>query len=141
WVGTTPITGSLFGRPQHLGYLAVIVQLLFEFIRLGHYAEMSASLSAHIFTFGAMGLIIPAMMIRISKGHTGRKVFFDRVDKLALYFMMLAFVMRIIAPQIYPASYAVWIALAASCWFACFAILGWRYIPILMLPRVDGREH
>lgn len=126
---------------MYLGYLAVIVQLLFEFVRLGHYAEMSASLSAHIFTFGAMGLIIPAMMIRISKGHTGRKVSFDRVDKLALYFMILAFVMRIIAPQIYPASYTIWIALAASSWFACFAILGWRYIPILMQPRVDGREH
>jgi uncharacterized protein involved in response to NO len=32
-------------------------------------------------------------------------------------------------------------ALAAACWFACFSLLGWRYIPMLMQPRVDGREH
>lgn len=126
---------------MYLGCIAVAAQLLIEFLRLTGYSEMPASLSIHVFTFGAMGLIIPAMLIRISKGHTGRKVFFDALDKLALYFMMLAFVLRIIAPQIYPASYPLWITLAASCWFACFAILGWRYIPILMQPRVDGREH
>ncbi len=126
---------------MYLGCLAVIAQLLIEFFRLTGHSALSASLSVHVFTFGAMGLIIPAMLIRISKGHTGRKVIFDAIDKLALYFMMLAFVLRIIAPQIYPASYTMWIALAAACWFACFAILGWRYIPILMQPRVDGREH
>ncbi|MFA5825134.1 MAG: NnrS family protein [Gallionellaceae bacterium] len=147
------LTGRLFyWKPQlglrrldigimYLGSIAVIAQLLIEFFRLHGYSALSASLSVHVFTFGAMGLIIPAMLIRISKGHTGRKVSFDAIDKLALYFMMLAFVMRIIAPQIYPASYTTWIAFAAAGWFACFAILGWRYIPILMLPRVDGREH
>ncbi|KAF0201715.1 MAG: hypothetical protein FD173_2093 [Gallionellaceae bacterium] len=126
---------------MYLGYLAIIAQLLIDFSRLTGLSTLTAALSIHVFTFGAMGLIIPAMLIRISKGHTGRKVVFDALDKLALYFMMLAFVMRIIAPQLYPSSYTVWIALAASCWFACFAILGWRYIPILMQPRVDGREH
>ncbi len=126
---------------MYLGCLAVIAQLLIEFFRLIGYFALSASLSIHVFTFGAMGLIIPAMLIRISKGHTGRKVSFDAIDKLALYFMMLAFVLRIIAPQLYPDSYTVWVALAATCWFACFAMLGWCYIPILMQPRVDGREH
>jgi uncharacterized protein involved in response to NO len=126
---------------MYLGCLAVIAQLLIEFSRLVAHSALSASLSLHVFTFGAMGLIIPAMLIRISKGHTGRKVSFDAADKLALYFMMLAFVLRIIAPQLYPASYTVWIALAATCWLACFATLGWRYIPLLMQPRVDGREH
>lgn len=41
-------------------------------------------MSIHVFIFGVMGLIIPAMLIRISKGHTGRKVFFDTLDKLAV---------------------------------------------------------
>jgi uncharacterized protein involved in response to NO len=126
---------------MYLGCLAVIAQLLIEFIRLTGHAALNASWSIHVFTFGAMGLIIPAMLIRISKGHTGRKVSFDAGDKLALYFMMLAFVLRIIAPQLFPAGYPLWIALAAACWLACFATLGWRYIPVLMSPRVDGREH
>lgn len=58
-----------------------------------------------------MGLIIPAMLIRISKGHTGRKMVFDTLDKFVLWVMMLAFV-----------------------------LLAWRYISFLFQPRIDGKE-
>ena len=126
---------------MYLGYLAIIAQLLIEFLRHTAHPEWAASVSTHVFTFGVMGLIIPAMLIRISKGHTGRKVVFDALDKLVLWIMMLAFVFRIIAPQVYPAGYTYWIYLAASCWFACFTILAWRYIPFLVQPRIDGKEH
>ena len=124
---------------MYLGYLAIVAQLLIEFFR--HIIHPEWVVSVHVFTFGVMGLIIPAMIVRISKGHTGRKVVFDALDKLCLWIMLLAFVLRLVAPQIYPAGYAYWIYLAAACWFACFALLGWRYIPILMQPRIDGKEH
>lgn len=127
---------------MYLGYLAIVAQLLIEFIRRTVLPDWAAaSLSIHVFTFGAMGLIIPAMLVRISKGHTGRKVAFDSLDKLAIWLMILAFVFRIIAPQIYPGGYMRWIDLSASCWFACFAMLAWRYIPFLVQPRIDGKEH
>jgi uncharacterized protein involved in response to NO len=126
---------------MYLGYLAIVAQLLIEFFRLTLQAGWGLSLSVHVFTFGAMGLIIPAMLIRISQGHTGRKVVFEALDKLALWIMMLGFVLRILAAQLYPDAYVWWIVLAASCWFACFALLAWRYIPMLMRPRIDGKEH
>lgn len=126
---------------MYLGYLDIVAQLLIEFFRLATPYAPSVSLSIHVFTFGAMGLIIPAMLVRISKGHTGRRVVFDVIDKLALHVMMLAFVFRIVAPLLYPSGYVLWIALAASCWFACFAMLAWRLVPMLTQPRVDGREH
>jgi len=88
-----------------------------------------------------MGLIIPAMLIRIAKGHTGRQVQFDRLDRSVLWIMIAGFFIRIILPQIDPTDYPRWIGLAATCWFACFALLGWRYIPYLLRPRVDGKEH
>ena len=126
---------------MYLGQLALIAQLLIEFLRHIIHPEWASSVSVHVFTFGVMGLIIPAMLIRITKGHTGRKVVFDTLDKSVLRVMILAFVLRIIAPLVYPASYTLWIDLAAACWFICFATLAWRYIPILMQPRVDGKEH
>lgn len=126
---------------MYLGYLAIVAQLLMEFFRLATPYAPDTSISIHVFTFGAMGLIIPAMLVRISKGHTGRKVSFDAIDKLALYFMILAFMFRLVAPHILPTGYAIWVALAAACWFACFATLGWRYIAVLMSPRLDGKEH
>ena len=126
---------------MYLGYLAITAQLLVEFLDRFVHIEWIGSVSMHLFAFGAMGLIIPAMIVRISKGHTGRKVAFDALDKLCLWIMMLAFALRIVAPQIYPAGYTYWVYLAALCWFACFALLGWRYIPFLMQPRIDGKEH
>jgi uncharacterized protein involved in response to NO len=126
---------------MHLGYLAIIAQLLIEFLRQLVHPEWPVSASIHVFTFGVMGLIIPAMLIRISKGHTGRKVAFDLFDKLALWAMMLAFVFRIIVPLLFPEGYVYWIYLSASCWFMCFALLAWRYIPFLVQPRVDAKEH
>ncbi|MCX7149994.1 MAG: NnrS family protein, partial [Rhodocyclales bacterium] len=126
---------------MYLGYIAIVLQLLAEF--LGQIAPPAwvGALSVHVFALGAMGLIIPAMLIRISKGHTGRKVVFDAIDKLVLWIMIAAFALRVIAPQVYPAAYALWIVLAASCWLAGFAILAWRLIPFLAQVRVDGKEH
>ena len=126
---------------MYLGYLAIVAQLLIEFFRHISKSEWVGSVSIHVFTFGVMGLIIPVMLIRISKGHTGRKVVFDTLDKLALWVMVLAFVFRIVAPQVYSFGYTLWIYLAAMCWFACFAMLAWRYIPLLMQPRIDSKEH
>ncbi|MBI5438985.1 MAG: NnrS family protein [Nitrosomonadales bacterium] len=126
---------------MYLGYLALVAQLLIEFARHVAHPEWPASISIHVFTFGVMGVIIPGMLVRISKGHTGRKASFDAADKMVLRVMILAFVLRVVAPQIYPAGYTLWIYLAAFCWLACFATLAWRYIPMLVQPRVDGKEH
>jgi len=58
-----------------------------------------------------------------------------------LKIMMLAFALRIVAPLFHPASYTLWIASAAACWFAAFALLAIRYIPLLLRPRADGKPH
>ncbi|PKO37017.1 MAG: NnrS family protein [Betaproteobacteria bacterium HGW-Betaproteobacteria-6] len=126
---------------MYIGYLCIVLQLLIE--ALGHTMGFVwiGSVSVHLFTFGAMGLVIPGMIIRISKGHTGRKVVFDGGDKLVLIIMLVALAARVVAPQLAPAAYLGWIHLSATCWFAAFGILAWRYIPILLKPRIDGREH
>ncbi len=126
---------------MYLGYLFIVTQLLMLAARQFVEPELIGGVVTHVFTFGVMGLIIPGMLIRISKGHTGRKVSFDVGDKAVLWMMILAFVSRLIAPQFFPANYLHWVTLAAIAWSSAFAILGWRYIPYLMQPRVDGKEH
>jgi uncharacterized protein involved in response to NO len=126
---------------MYLGYMAIVLQLLVEFLGQVAPRPWVGSLSVHVFTLGAMGLIIPAMLIRIAKGHTGRKVVFDRFDTLALWLMIAAFGLRVAAPQFVPSAYPLWILLAACGWFSGFAILAWRLIPFLLQARVDGREH
>ncbi|MBS1145373.1 MAG: NnrS [Proteobacteria bacterium] len=126
---------------MYIGYLSIVGQLLIE--ALGHVIDFVwvGSVSVHLFTFGAMGAVIPAMIIRIAKGHTGRKVVFDGVDRLVLYIMLLALVVRVLLPQLAPGAYLGWIHLAATCWLAAFGILAWRVVPMLFRPRIDGREH
>lgn len=126
---------------MYLGYLCIVAQLLLD--GFGRFADLHwiGTLPVHVFTFGVMGLIIPAMIIRIANGHTGRKVIFDRLDKLLLKIMIVALALRVVAPQLWPEAYAAWVHAAATCWFACFGLLGWRYIPRLMQPRVDGKVH
>lgn len=124
---------------MYLGYLAIVAQLLLEGGRLTLFPTWTTSLSTHVFTLGAMGLIVPAMLIRISQGHTGRKIHFNALDKLALRLMIAAWGFRILAPKLDADHYIVWLAIAAACWFGSFALLGWRYFPMLMQPRVDGK--
>ena len=126
---------------MYVGYLAIVGQLLIE--ALGHVVNFVwiGSVSVHLFTFGAMGCVIPAMIIRISKGHTGRKVVFDALDRAVLYVMIVALIVRVVVPQFAPAAYLGLIHASATCWLLCFGTLAWRYIPILMRPRIDGREH
>ncbi|HJV27202.1 MAG TPA: NnrS family protein [Aromatoleum sp.] len=126
---------------MYLGQVAMVAQLLTEFVALHRAPAWIGSVSVHLFTFGVIGLIVPAMLVRISKGHTGRKVAFDAADRLVLWIMIAAFVVRIVLPQLAPAAYTAWIGLSAAGWFACFGILGWRYIPFLLQPRVDGKVH
>lgn len=126
---------------MYLGYLGIVAQLLIEFVSTLMPVAWVGSVSVHVFTFGVMGLIIPAMLTRICNGHTGRKVVFGRLDKLVLWIMMAGFVVRIIMPQLIPQLYMRWIDLSAFCWFAGFALLAWRYIPFLLAARVDGKEH
>lgn len=126
---------------MYVGYLSIVAQLLFDLVAQVTQPAWIGSLPMHVFTFGVMGLIIPTMLIRIANGHTGRKVVFDGLDKSVLWIMIAGFVIRIIVPQIAPANYLRWIYLAAACWFTCFGFLAWRYIPYLVQPRVDGKEH
>jgi uncharacterized protein involved in response to NO len=81
------------------------------------------------------------MMIRISKGHTGRPVAFDMQDKAALWLMIVAATSRVLAPQLWPAAYPIWLWLTALLWLLVFSRLAWRFVPYLLSPRVDGREH
>ncbi len=126
---------------MYVGYLAIVGQLLLvaasAFTDLG----LIGSVTTHLFTFGAMGCIIPAMIVRIANGHTGRKVVFGALDKGILYIMLAALLIRVLIPQLAPEKYLATIHAAATCWLLGFGLLGWRYIPYLMQPRVDGREH
>jgi len=125
---------------SYLGYLAMIAQLLIAALDGVAQPAWVGTVSVHVFSFGVMGLVIPAMITRISNGHTGRKVLFEARDKAVLQIMILGLVLRLLGPQLAPSAYLVWLTLSAACWSVAFALLTWRCLPMLLRPRVDGKE-
>lgn len=124
-----------------LGKLGLAGQLLVESYAALAQPNWLGAVPAHAFTFGAIGLIVPAMLVRIAKGHTGRTVTFEPADKLVLWLMIAAFVIRVPMPVLLPDLYRHWLHLAALAWTLGFGLLAWRYLPFLVAPRVDGKEH
>ena len=126
---------------MYVGSLGLVLHLaLAAASRLGALVAVG-TLATHTFSFLVMGLIIPAMLVRICQGHTGRKLAFTASDKVAICVMGLGGVLRLVAPQVAPAQYTLWVSAAAACWSLCFLVLGVRLVPYLVRPRVDGKEH
>jgi uncharacterized protein involved in response to NO len=126
---------------MYFGYLMIVAQLCVSAVgRLG-VSPWVGTVAVHLFTVGVMGTILPAMIVRISKGHTGRIVVFEPADKAALWIMIAGLFARVVLPQLLPAGYMMFLHLAATCWLVAFVILLFRYLPFLLAPRIDGREH
>lgn len=66
---------------------------------------------------------------------------FEAVDRAVLWLMVLGFVARVVAPQVWPGAYRELMWLAAGCWALGFAVVGARITPLVLAERVDGREH
>lgn len=124
-----------------LGHLAIAAQLGATALVACTVIPALAGVQTHLFTLGALGLIVPAMMVRISKGHTGRKVVFDRADNAVLWLMIVALALRVGVPVVLPSAYLAGLWGAAILWLAAFGWLAVRYLPFLVSPRADGREH
>ncbi len=126
---------------MYVGYLSLVLSLFLEGLRLMGKLNTVGDVATHTFTLFCLGLIIPAMLVRISLGHTGRKVIFTGSDKLAIYISGLGALLRIVFPQIWPENYQTFILLSALCWAICFSLIGWRITPFLLRPRIDSKEH
>lgn len=138
-----PLMGiRFFGNSiMYIGYLGLTVHFLLEsFKSFGIFVGIG-SLSTHVFTFLCMGVVIPGMLIRISQGHTGRKLIFTASDRLAISAMLVGAFFRVIATQIWPSQYNLWVLVAGLSWSFCFLVIGIRLTPFLLQSRVDGKVH
>lgn len=128
-------TGVMF-----VAYLGLVISLYLECLRISGKLHVVGDVATHVFTLLSMGLVMAAMMIRISQGHTARSIVFTTGDKAAIWLLGLGGVARIMLPQIWPQHYLDFVLFAAFAWEMGFILLGWRLIPFLFKPRLDGKE-
>ncbi|WP_299493076.1 NnrS family protein [uncultured Shewanella sp.] len=91
----------------------------------------------HMVTIGAIGMMIIAMMARVSLGHTGRALSPPYFISIAFVCIFIAAIARSILPSIINANHA-WI-LSGCLWSLGFFLFLFHYFPILINKRIDGR--
>jgi uncharacterized protein involved in response to NO len=103
-------------------------------------AAVPATAGLHSLTSGAMGAMILAVMTRVSLGHTGRSLVLPR-GASASYALVYAGATTRIAAAFAPANLQSSLLVAGGVfWAGAFALFLALYAPILLRPRVDGKE-
>jgi len=104
-------------------------------------APVPPSAGLHALGAGAMGSMILAVMTRVALGHTGRPLVLPR-HAVACYGLVHAGALARVASALAPGATAAafLLALGGVLWAAAFGLYVVLYAPILVRPRVDGRE-
>ena len=133
WVTlSTPLVWSL-----HLSYWFIVIGLvLLGFSKLNTVINHSQAL--HALTVGAVGMMILAMISRVSLGHTGRQLKVGPAVFSAFVAMALAALLRVGGP-LWLSDYSVVITGTAILWAIAYGLFVIRYLPVLVRPRPDGR--
>jgi uncharacterized protein involved in response to NO len=120
----------------HAGYAWLPVGLALRAVYLFYGFDWSARW-LHALTMGAASTMIVAVITRASLGHTGRMLKVDRSVAVAYGMILVATLVRVFGSVFLPYEVSVWVA--GVVWLGAFALLLVRYVPILLLPRVDQR--
>lgn len=92
----------------------------------------------HAVGVGAMGGLILGVISRVSLGHTGRPLVLPRGMVSAFVLIHAGAVLRVVT-ALGGLPWQAGISVSASLWLLAFALFLWRYTPILISPRFDGR--
>ena len=92
-------------------------------------------LPMHVLAMAGFSLLIIGMVTRTALGHTGRPLRTDASMLASYALLVLATVTRLLA--LHPAFGRPWLLASAACWCAALAIYVWRFVPMLIRPRLD----
>jgi uncharacterized protein involved in response to NO len=120
----------------HLAYAWLPVGFALKSLHLFFELEWTA-LWLHALTMGTAGTMIVAVITRAALGHTGRALVVGRPVAVAYALLSAATFVRVFGSTVLPYEVSVWTA--GILWIGAFALLLVAYIPVLLMPRVDGR--
>lgn len=96
-----------------------------------------AAVHVHVIAVAGFSILIIGMVTRTALGHLGRPLALDASMKTSYGLMIAAAVLRLLALAPSGAS-LILLRLAALAWMAAFALYLWRFVPMLIRPRVDA---
>ena len=121
----------------YAGYLWLIIGFAMK-VMVGM-SLVTNNLAIHAWTIGVVGITTYGMMARVSLGHTGREMVPSRLAVIGFYLLFAAAVIRVIVPVFSMEHYVMWVESSILLWLVAFLLFAIAYLPMLVLPRVDGR--
>lgn len=95
----------------------------------------------HAIAVGGIGLLTLSMMVRVSLGHSGRSINEpSRFVVTAFFVLIAATFVRVFLPWFDPINTALWVQASQILWIITFSVFCVIFFPILVRPRVDGRD-
>ncbi|WP_076420207.1 NnrS family protein [Colwellia sp. UCD-KL20] len=94
----------------------------------------------HLITIGGIGGLIIAMITRVSLGHTGRQLIAPKTIPLAYFLIIVATIIRVFAPWIWPERTTVFIDISGFLWILSFTLFIYHYMPMLLSARADNKS-
>jgi uncharacterized protein involved in response to NO len=120
------------------GYAWLVLGLALR--ALGAVGLFPPHLALHALTVGGFGVLTLGMMARVALGHTGRELHPHRVMGATFWLLNLAALVRVFGPPLLPGHYTTMVQLAGGLWLVAFLGFVVVYTPILLHPRLDGRQ-
>ncbi len=100
---------------------------------------LAISLALHALTIGGIGLMTMGMMVRVSMGHSGRKLAAPGLLPAAFAALNLVVVVRVFLPVLLPVeSYPLLVQVSALIWVGAFVIFVLWMAPVYFSRRVGG---
>jgi uncharacterized protein involved in response to NO len=114
----------------HVGYAWLVLGIgLLGLSILG--AGVPVASAIHALTAGAIGIMILAVMPRVTLGHTGRDLTANRATVAIFVLINAAGIARVCASW-HPNGMMILLALSAACWIAAFGLFEIVYGPMLL---------
>jgi uncharacterized protein involved in response to NO len=100
--------------------------------------NLPLSTTLHGLTIGGMGLMILAMISRVSLGHTGRPLKVGRLISFSYLLLVIATIIRVATP-LFTNQTTNGYLISAFCWITAYSLFVCIYWSVLTSPRADGR--
>ena len=124
--------------PLHLAYGFICLSFLLLGFDLINGGETSSN-SWHLLTVGGIGLLVLAMISRVSLGHTGRPLSPSIWMNHAFVLMALGAVIRTFVPVMFPELLLVAINLSGVLWTVAYGTFAVVYFSMLTQQRIDKK--
>ncbi len=92
----------------------------------------------HAATMGFAATVLFAMTTRVSCGHSGRALVADDASWRLFWLLQGATLLRL-GSELWPQGYAWLLSAAVLAWLAAFAGWAWKYLPLYLRARADGK--